>query len=681
MVVPKYNIVRIFICLGVYASILCLISKNSLFAYQNTATYSKNTPSEVSFLVDSSEVLTIHDITQPEYQKIFDQQQLENPNFGFDPYPYWVRFNPQYHADNEGDEDFVLEFIQNSIDSIDIFIKKGQSEWFKQSTGHAYPPDKSNLGGLFLNFRLKKRDLNETVYLRIRTSGAVSLDFQLYPQKKHYQNSLLKNTFLGVFFGLMFSMAIYNFLIYIFLRDRAYLFYVGATLFGLLTSLVLNGYGYNYLWPDKPQWDSHIYLTFAGLSIVCSSRFAAAFLNLKHFAPKFNNWLWGIAAFGLLLSVLSLIYNATVLLWFGRLLVLIAFPSYIFIGVRSYLRGFRPALYYVMAWLPYVTGLVLVTLRGAGVLGNQIWITYGIEWGGGLEAVLLSLALAARIKTMREQLIKKELEKEQLRTNILEEQKEILQLKVDERTADLQQANATKDRFFAIVAHDLRSPLVALKGVGEKLNHYITKDRKQKLHELGSKIDHSIEHLNHLLNNLLQWASSERNEIQFHPERLKLKPLIQQQLDLYKSNVQAKNISCKLSCSDIEVHADENTFATVLRNVLSNAIKFSPTNGEIAVNCTPFDEEVLITIQDEGSGVSDEFLQDLEQGKVKSAEGSKGEKGFGLGLQLCQQFMNHNQGRFRIKNKKQQGLEVQLFLPLFIQKQHSKEVNSIPNEE
>ena len=135
----------------------------------------------------------------------------------------------------------------------------------------------------------------------------------------------------------------------------------------------------------------------------------------------------------------------------------------------------------------------------------------------------------------------------------------------------MQEANETKDKFFSIIAHDLRSPMVALQGVGQKLEYYIRKNRQEKLLELGTKIDNSTDHINHLLNNLLNWATTQKGSIPYHPEKVSLYEMVQETIRLYESLAISKEIEVMNEVSEeVLAYVDVNTMSTVVRNLLSN---------------------------------------------------------------------------------------------------------------
>ena len=213
----------------------------------------------------------------------------------------------------------------------------------------------------------------------------------------------LRSLLLGIFFGFMIVMAIYNLLLYFSLKDKVYLLYVGTVIFNILTTLAINGISGQFFWPNQPGLDAIIYVTFAGLSMFFSSRFTSDFLHLKKRHKSLDKLMWVIAYLSLLLTILSLFLTVKQITPFGRWLVLLSFPSYIFVAIVSYKKGFKSAKFYLIAWIPYVLGLIIRTMHGAGWLPTNQIILSSIELGGALEVVLLSFALADRIKRLQKE--------------------------------------------------------------------------------------------------------------------------------------------------------------------------------------------------------------------------------------------------------------------------------------
>ncbi|GHE50297.1 sensor histidine kinase [Roseivirga thermotolerans] len=476
----------------------------------------------------------------------------------------------------------------------------------------------------------------------------------------------LRSLLLGSFYGLMVVMILYNFFIYLSLKDRVYLLYVFSTTFAMLTTVSTNGLGEQYLWPQHEGIDGNLYVLFAGISMAFSSRFAAEFLNVASFSRSMDRLLWLICGLSLLMSVLCALFGVNPIYGFARWLVLLSFPTLLVAGIFVYRKGFKPALFYIIAWVPYILGVLIRTIHGAGLLPTNFFTLTAVELGGAMEVTLLSLALADRIRRMRKELRQQEIEKERFKLSLLEEQKLLLEKTVEERTKALQEANETKDKFFSIIAHDLRSPMVALQGVGQKLEYYIRKNRQEKLLELGTKIDNSTDHINHLLNNLLNWATTQKGSIPYHPEKVSLYEMVQETIRLYESLAISKEIEVMNEVSEEALaYVDVNTMATVVRNLLSNAIKFSPEGSTIWCRSMQADKMLLLQVKDQGVGMSDEKIREVLNGqRLISPAGVRGEKGFGLGLRLSKEFINLNRGRFEVTSRVSEGTTFSVYLPL-----------------
>lgn len=229
--------------------------------------------------------------------------------------------------------------------------------------------------------------------------------------------------------------------------------------------------------------------------------------------------------------------------------------------------------------------------------------------------------------------------------------------------ADLEEANATKDKFFSIIGHDLRSPMIALQGVGQKLEYYIKKDKQDKLAKMGSQIDQSIDQLNYLLNNLLSWAMTQTGGVPYHPEKIDSKKLIEENVALQQGFADSKDIKITSELMDAGLYVDSNSTSAILRNVLSNAIKYTRTGGTVELKSMEKEGHLVLKIKDEGPGVSKEKIDQILSSKAKSTSGSAGEKGFGLGLQISREFILLNKGKLSIESEEGKGATFVLTLP------------------
>lgn len=236
---------------------------------------------------------------------------------------------------------------------------------------------------------------------------------------------------------------------------------------------------------------------------------------------------------------------------------------------------------------------------------------------------------------------------------------------IESQNTQLQNLNATKDKFFGIIAHDIRSPIVALEGVEEQMDYYLKKDKKDKLQKLAGKVGFTAKKLSGLLDNLLNWALLQQGVIPYHPQAINMKATGEHVMMMFQENADTKNINLKMNIDEnIEVFADESALQTILRNLVSNAIKFTPENGEVSLSTSIQVGKVFIEVNDTGTGIAAEKLDNLYNFDTASQKGTKGEKGTGLGLNLVKELVELNKGILEVNSKLNVGSTFIVALPM-----------------
>jgi PAS domain S-box-containing protein len=234
-----------------------------------------------------------------------------------------------------------------------------------------------------------------------------------------------------------------------------------------------------------------------------------------------------------------------------------------------------------------------------------------------------------------------------------------------ESEAQLKELNATKDKLFSVIAHDLRNPIHNILGLSELLIKKVNDFGDEESEKYVSFINSSAKNTFILLENLLNWSKSETNRINFNPEKIILSNVILEIIKLEKSLANTKNISLDyLSLDEIEVYADENVLNTILRNLISNAIKFTSIGGHIRIFTISKEDHVEITISDDGIGMNKEKLKGLFNITSNSTTmGTANEKGSGLGLVLCKEFVEKHKGKIWVESEEGKGSNFKFTLP------------------
>ncbi|HEY0678161.1 MAG TPA: GAF domain-containing sensor histidine kinase [Chitinophagaceae bacterium] len=236
---------------------------------------------------------------------------------------------------------------------------------------------------------------------------------------------------------------------------------------------------------------------------------------------------------------------------------------------------------------------------------------------------------------------------------------------IAERTEALQKSNQTKDQLFSIISHDLRGPVASFHNISKLIHHYNKQDEKDKIDILFSRIDRSVGRLNHLLDNLLHWALTQRNEIRCQCQEIDIVQLINEVAAIYEEFTLTKNLTVSVSAPEtVMISGDYNTLSAVFRNIFNNALKYTPRNGSVKIEVSPVNDNILITFTDTGIGISPQRLSSIfELSETRSTQGTENEKGTGLGLLVAKEFVQLNKGQISISSSPGQGTVVSVVLP------------------
>lgn len=246
----------------------------------------------------------------------------------------------------------------------------------------------------------------------------------------------------------------------------------------------------------------------------------------------------------------------------------------------------------------------------------------------------------------------------------ISEQKESEE-KIKNINIELAEINATKDKFFSIISHDLRSPLSGLMQIlfiiTEDYDSLPNEEKLQMITEVANTSKKTYE----LMENLLEWSSIQTGTIPFYPKKITILNLLNNLEELYNQNLKSKEITLKIDIEpEISVFADKKMVETILRNLISNAIKFTYPNGTVSVSSVPDNDFVVIKVSDTGVGIKTEQLSELfKVDKVQSTPGTAKEAGTGLGLILCKELVEKQNGKMWVESKENEGTTFYFTLP------------------
>ncbi|MDX1642682.1 MAG: two-component regulator propeller domain-containing protein, partial [Balneolaceae bacterium] len=236
-----------------------------------------------------------------------------------------------------------------------------------------------------------------------------------------------------------------------------------------------------------------------------------------------------------------------------------------------------------------------------------------------------------------------------MRTRSIRRRNQMLASAVEKRTEELQKANATKDKLFSIVAHDLINISTGLSGLSGLMKESIENNKIDEVKEYSSHLHNTISQFSTMLKNMLDWARSQTGRIHYDPMNFQLMDIVDEIIDQQKSNAAYKNIELTSSVDeDLEVYADPDMILVILRNLIANSLKFTTEGGKVEVIAQEEDDMVKVSVQDNGIGMSEEIRHKIfDKDDSVTTVGTSNEKGTGLGISLCKDFVPRNNGTLR----------------------------------
>ncbi len=247
--------------------------------------------------------------------------------------------------------------------------------------------------------------------------------------------------------------------------------------------------------------------------------------------------------------------------------------------------------------------------------------------------------------------------------------------RINEQNQQLQKSVDTQNKLFSIIAHDLRSPLISLSNFTKLINFYLLDNRIDEIREMAVQMDRKNDHVLELTDNLLSWAKGQSGSLSPLLEKLSLKKTVEECLDIYHPLAEDKGIELRFAeTNDYVLWADRNMVKTICRNLVNNAIKFTPRDGIVSLAYELQGDLVKTSVSDTGIGMDDEqvkLLFDIDRKKTKY--GTEGEESSGLGLSVCKEFVEKLGGEILVASKPDVGSTFSFTLPIYSPERHHEQ--------
>ncbi len=578
----------------------------------------------LEYLKDSTGTLTLDDVLSPENQGRFIRSTKDVPSFGLTSSAYWVRIRLRSQAART--ESWQLELGFPNMQEVTCFRPGGEGKGFdmvRTGTHHDFLTRNSPYHHFVFRIPLPQ-GTEQTLYLRLRNDWAMIFPLTLWTPEAFIHSSRVDYLQLGLVYGALILLIIYNLFLWLALKERNYGYYVGVLTCTLLGHMVYQGLAGQYLWPASPHLtDLGMLVLFPVISIL-GMLFAISFLDTRKRSPVGHRVILGFIGVWLVIMVLFIFVDV------GRM-VRVVMPlrlanSLVFTTINYLIwrKGYAPARYFFLAWLMTAMTFIPFALVRLGVLPSFSLAEQGIRFGMILTGLFFSFALADRIQNLQQE--------------IFEHQKTQERLKIDKETAE--RSSEAKSRFLSMMSHEFRTPLNAILGYTDLLQR---KPPMDSLMESGLKtIEKSGRHLLQLIEDLLDLAKIEAGTVELAPHAFSLTEHLDTVASMIRLRAHEKGLEFIWDPPPglpAMVHGDVRRLRQVLLNLLGNAVKFT-RKGRVRLDVIrQTDHGLKFSIEDTGPGIPPDQQEAIFSPFVQIRNARNSGEGAGLGLSLSRSMV------------------------------------------
>ena len=537
------------------------------------------------------------------------RQGATTPSFGYQSSTLWLKAELDVTA--HAQDHWLMQVANPQLDRIEVFVLEPGGRLSRSVGGDELPFSERIVPHRHLVFPLVFNGTGpRTLVLRVQSSSSLQIPVTLLqPQALLSQDHRLYSL-LSLYFGLLAGLFAYNLLLYVAVRDRVYLYYIAFVAAMGVAQLTTSGFGAQFLWPQRPGWNNlalHLGYAACGLAAIL---FGRRFLHCAEELQGLDRVLRALLVFWSIYIVLRPWMEYKLAAHVLIAMVVSTILPLLLAGWDRLLARRRGALYFLLAWALLMVCGVAESLISLGWLPANTLLTHPVMLGSAVEMLLLSFALADRIKADREA-------KELALSMGLREQ-------VKKQEAERQ--SIEKSRFLAAVSHDLRQPLFAMGLVTESLHA-----REPRLDPTVMQMKSAIGWANGLLDSIITMARLETGSLRANMSDFSIQPLLDRVELAFEPQATAKGLRWVVTPSVACVHSDPLLLERMVSNLVSNAVRFTQSGG-VVVSCRPSGSCLLLQVWDTGAGIDPAHHETIFTEYFRGEPETESDNGVGLGL-------------------------------------------------
>ncbi|MBF8742776.1 sensor histidine kinase [Pseudomonas guariconensis] len=574
---------------------------------------------------------SIVQVSSPAFAHHFRQHHEAVLNAGYSSSVFWLKIDLRNtSAETASPRQWLLELAYPPLDHLDLYLPDDQGVYrLVRRTGDAWPYASRQIRQNDYLFELPLQPGQATTaYLRLQSQGSVQAPVALWSLEAYLEDQPTRLYVLGMIYGVLLVMLVYNLFIYLGVRDVSYLYYICYIASFGLYQVSVNGAGVAYFWPDNPWWANAATPLFIGAAGLFGCQFARHFLQLGRLSRGVDWLLLALMAGGALVMALAVTTPYGIALRMATLLALLFTVSIFAAGVYAWWRGVRVARWFIIAWTAFLVGGLVNTLMVLGYLPNMFLTMYASQLGSALEVALLSLALADRINSMREQ-----------QAQALRETGRAL----EQLNQQLARSNQLKDEFLATVTHELRTPMNGVIGSLELMHTLPMGAEQAQYHRTATG---SAQDMMAMVDDILVLTELQAGRLRAQAAPFSLRQQLQALRASFAGRALGKGLYLSLDIpADLpdELMGDASKLQRCLSCLVDNGLKFTHQGGVmIQVRgrwLAPDSVALSFTVIDSGIGF-DDLDQAILYQRFFQVDGSMTRRygGLGIGLSICRQL-------------------------------------------
>ncbi len=600
---------------------------------------------ELSYYIDKTRSLTLDKVISPNFDKNFKKNGNRVLVFSYEASQnvIWTKFNIDYPINPHSQWFLWIEFPY--IMKMDYFIRdRLNGQIIKQGRlGSLLPFNQREFEDNNFGIELPPSPSNKLqVILRVANEGViVKLPIWIHTVQSLVAHKFSLRLFLGIIYGSLLIMFLYNLFIFISIKEKSYLYYLLLILNLTVVVTSTDALGYQYIWSSFPMIQKYLQSISSCTTLATLLLFTRSFLGITpSLFPRLSKTI-SLGILSTFVLILLLLSNLNRFLVLTNVLALFTLVIVLIASLNLWQK--KAAKLYLLSWGSFLSGMLLFTFTNLSIWDTPDYFKFSMHVGVVFQLALLSIALADRLNTLQK-------EKEEAQSLAIE---------------SLKKMDKLKDDFISNTSHELRTPLNGIIGIASSLLDGVAGKVNESMHQNLSLIVKSGRRLSNLVNDLLDFSKLKNTSLKLNTSPISVHQAVESALSMYQVLVGDKRLRLENKCSsDLWVLADEDRFMQILTNLIGNAIKFTK-EGEILITAEPQEAFAQISIKDSGIGIDPK-----DQARVfhsfEQVDGSTERHfgGTGLGLSITKQLVELHEGTIDLKSEVGVGSTFTFTLPL-----------------